>query len=94
MNSRGMIGLVILNLGFQLGIITQPLFTILAIMDLVTTLIAPPLFLKFLGESALVDLRRENEMRGTSINSDTDLAGGILIESVQNDSRELAGATI
>jgi Kef-type K+ transport system membrane component KefB len=62
MNSRGMIGLVILNLGFQLGLITQPLFTVLAIMDLVTTVIAPPLFLKFLGTSALVDLRTENVM--------------------------------
>lgn len=44
MNARGLIELIILNIGLQHGIITPTLFTMMVIMAIVTTLIASPLF--------------------------------------------------
>lgn len=44
MNSRGLMGLIILNIGLQAGVITVPFYTIMALMSLVTTLMMPPLF--------------------------------------------------
>lgn len=46
MNSRGMMGLIILNIGLQQKIITTELFTIMVITAIVTTVMAPPLFRK------------------------------------------------
>lgn len=44
MNSRGLMELILLNIGLQQGIITPTLFTMLVIMAIVTTLMASPLF--------------------------------------------------
>ena len=44
MNARGLMELIILNIGYERGIITQTLFSIMVIMALVTTLMATPLF--------------------------------------------------
>jgi len=44
MNSRGLMELILLNIGLQQGIITPVLFTILVIMAIVTTLMATPIF--------------------------------------------------
>lgn len=44
MNARGLIELIMLNIGLQEHIITPTLFTMLVIMAIVTTLIASPLF--------------------------------------------------
>jgi Kef-type K+ transport system membrane component KefB len=44
MNSRGLIELIMLNIGLQEHIITPTLFTILVIMAIVTTLFASPVF--------------------------------------------------
>jgi Kef-type K+ transport system membrane component KefB len=44
MNARGMMELILLNIGLERGIITPTLFTIMVIMALVTTLMATPLF--------------------------------------------------
>mgnify|MGYP006272779915 CR=1 FL=1 len=43
MNTRGMVELIVLNLGLDLGVISPTLFTMLVIMALVTTFIATPL---------------------------------------------------
>ena len=43
MNTRGLIELVILNVGLDLGVISPPLFSMLVIMALVTTLMTSPL---------------------------------------------------
>ena len=43
MNTRGLVELIILNIGMELGIISQPLFTLLVIMALVTTCMTQPL---------------------------------------------------
>jgi len=44
MNTRGLMELIILNIGYERGIITQTLFSIMVIMAVVTTLMATPLF--------------------------------------------------
>jgi Kef-type K+ transport system membrane component KefB len=43
MNTRGLMQLVILNLGFELGVINQALFSMLVVMALVTTFLTTPL---------------------------------------------------
>jgi K+:H+ antiporter len=44
MNARGLMELIILNIGYERGIITQTLFSVMVIMALVTTFLATPLF--------------------------------------------------
>lgn len=44
MNARGLIELILLNIGLQAGIITPTLFSILVIVAIVTTLMATPIF--------------------------------------------------
>jgi Kef-type K+ transport system membrane component KefB len=44
MNARGLMELILLNIGLQHGIITPTLFTIMVIMAVVTTLMASPVF--------------------------------------------------
>jgi Kef-type K+ transport system membrane component KefB len=48
MNTRGLTEIVVLSIGLQLGIITPTLFTVMVLMALATTLMAPPL-LRLLG---------------------------------------------
>ncbi len=42
MNTRGLVELIVLNIGLDLGVITPRLFTMLVIMALVTTLMTAP----------------------------------------------------
>ncbi len=44
MNSRGLMELIIINIGLQRGIITPTLFTIMVIMAILTTLMTSPVF--------------------------------------------------
>ena len=44
MNARGLMELIIINIGLQAGLIKPGLFTILVIMAILTTLMATPLF--------------------------------------------------
>jgi Kef-type K+ transport system membrane component KefB len=44
MNARGLIELILLNIGLQAGIITPTLFTILVFVAIITTLMATPIF--------------------------------------------------
>jgi Kef-type K+ transport system membrane component KefB len=50
MNARGLIEIIILNIGLDLGILTPRLFTMFVIMAVVTTLAAGPAFLFFTEE--------------------------------------------
>ncbi len=43
MNARGLVELVILNVGLEIGVISPPLFTMMVLMALVTTVITTPL---------------------------------------------------
>ena len=56
MNARGMMELILLNIGLQRGLITPTLFTILVLMAIGTTLMTGPLF-------ALLERRRLAERR-------------------------------
>jgi Kef-type K+ transport system membrane component KefB len=49
MNARGLMELIILNIGLQRGIISEGLFATLVIMAVVTTLMASPLFERLVG---------------------------------------------
>lgn len=44
MNARGLMELIMLNVGLERGLITEELFTMLVVMAIVTTLMAAPIF--------------------------------------------------
>jgi Kef-type K+ transport system membrane component KefB len=52
MNARGLMELIIINIGLQRGIISEGLFATLVIMAVVTTLMASPLFDRLVGSEA------------------------------------------
>lgn len=58
MNARGLMELIILNIGLERGIITPTLFTILVFMAIATTLMATPMFNLFCRSTDGSDLRR------------------------------------
>ncbi|HEX8420788.1 MAG TPA: cation:proton antiporter, partial [Sphingomonas sp.] len=49
MNSRGLMELIIINIGLQKGIIGPTLFSMLVLMAIITTVMATPLFELFYG---------------------------------------------
>ena len=51
MNARGLMELILLNIGLERGIITQGLFSIMVFMAIVTTLSATPMFELVLGKN-------------------------------------------
>jgi Kef-type K+ transport system membrane component KefB len=60
MNARGLMELILLNIGLQAGLITPTLFTILVFMAITTTLMATPLFEMVYGR------HRRQEFLGTA----------------------------
>ena len=52
MNTRGLMELIALNIGYDLGILSQRIFTMLVIMALVTTIMTGPLLVLFGGRRA------------------------------------------
>lgn len=52
MNSRGLMELIIINIGLQAGVIGPALFSMLVLMAVVTTLMASPLFERVYGRQA------------------------------------------
>ena len=49
MNARGLMELIVINIGLQRGIILEGLFATLVIMAVLTTLMASPLFERLVG---------------------------------------------
>jgi Kef-type K+ transport system membrane component KefB len=49
MNARGLMELIIINIGLQRGIISEGLFAVLVIMAVITTLMASPVFERLVG---------------------------------------------
>lgn len=49
MNARGLMELIIINIGLQKGIISSEIFAMLAIMAVITTLMASPIFERLVG---------------------------------------------
>ena len=60
MNTRGLVELIVLNIGLDLGVITPRLFAMLVIMALVTTMMTAPLLTKILGKLTR-EWRMENQ---------------------------------
>ena len=60
MNTRGLIELVILNAGLELGILSPQLFTMMVIMALVTTFMTTPILIamKIGPHQSYADTRR------------------------------------
>jgi Kef-type K+ transport system membrane component KefB len=58
LNTRGLVELVILNIGLDLGILSPALFSIMVLMALVTTLITTPL-LNWIHPEASTNARSE-----------------------------------
>ncbi len=52
MNARGLMELIIINIGLQRGLIGPTLFSMLVLMTIVTTLMASPLFELVYGRKA------------------------------------------
>jgi Kef-type K+ transport system membrane component KefB len=52
MNSRGLMELIIINIGLQKGVIGPTLFSMLVLMAIVTTVMASPLFEVVYGKKA------------------------------------------
>jgi Kef-type K+ transport system membrane component KefB len=53
MNTRGLMELIVLNIGYDLGILSLRIFTMLVIMALVTTIMTGPLVI-FLGKTRMI----------------------------------------
>mgnify|MGYP001589272409 CR=1 FL=1 len=56
MNTRGLMELIVLNLGLDLGVITPTVFTMLVLMALVTTFATTPLLDLILGKHGFADV--------------------------------------
>lgn len=66
MNARGLMELIIINIGLQRGVIGPALFSMLVLMAIVTTLMASPLFEAFYGRKA----RERGELGALTENED------------------------
>ena len=65
MNTRGLVEIIVLNIGFDLGILTPPIFAMLVLMALVTTFMTSPL-VSWIGWVQRRALRaRSSEMTAT-----------------------------
>lgn len=58
MNARGLMELIVLNIGLGMGVISPTLFSMLVVMAIATTMSAAPLLSLFLGPEARRSLRR------------------------------------
>jgi Kef-type K+ transport system membrane component KefB len=65
MNSRGLMELIIINIGLQKGIIGPTLFSMLVLMAIVTTMMAGPLFERVYGR----DARKSGELAALDTHS-------------------------
>ncbi len=64
MNARGLMELILLNIGLQQGIITPTLFTMLVLMAIVTTLMSSPLFELVAGRDPHIRAAVEGRVEG------------------------------
>lgn len=59
MNARGLMELIILNIGLERGVISPVLFSIMVVMAILTTLMSTPLFNMTYGNPTLTPTKRE-----------------------------------
>jgi Kef-type K+ transport system membrane component KefB len=65
MNTRGLMELIVINVGFDLGVITAKMFTMLVIMAIVSTVITTPALRRYLSRAGPLPLaaRSPNTIR-------------------------------
>jgi hypothetical protein len=65
MNTRRLVELVVLNIGYDIGILTPKIFTMLVIMAIVTTMMTGPLLRLFriVGANAATGDLRTDDIR-------------------------------
>lgn len=56
MNTRGLVELIVLNIGLDLGVLTPRLFTMLVVMALVTTMMTSPILMALLKKRPWVEV--------------------------------------
>jgi Kef-type K+ transport system membrane component KefB len=61
MNARGLMELIIINIGLQRGVISEGLFATLVIMAVITTLMASPVFDRLVGEQTAARRATESQ---------------------------------
>jgi Kef-type K+ transport system membrane component KefB len=66
MNTRGLMELVLLNIGLQIGVISSSVYTMLVVMTIVTTGMTSPL-LKVLGPAGLVGRPAQSLSRASDL---------------------------
>jgi Kef-type K+ transport system membrane component KefB len=67
MNARGLMELIIINIGLQKGVISESLFAMLVIMAVLTTLMASPIFDLLVGKNAEAVQMRNPEIDSASV---------------------------
>ncbi|MEQ1903659.1 MAG: cation:proton antiporter [Pirellulaceae bacterium] len=67
MNARGLMELIIINIGLQKGVISESLFAMLVIMAVLTTLMASPIFDLLVGKNAEAVQTRNSEIDSASL---------------------------
>ena len=61
MNTRGLMELIVLNVGLELGVISQTLFTMMVLMALATTIATTPILLRLISSSTVAAVIDRNE---------------------------------
>src|SRR5581483_12492306 len=78
MNTRGLMELVILNIGLDIGVISPALFSMMVLMALVTTFMTTPILrlicAKELEESEAQFLAKAAQAQGLGINEESSVA--------------------
>jgi Kef-type K+ transport system membrane component KefB len=54
MNTRALMELIVINVGYDLGVISQKMFTMLVIMAITSTVVTTPALRYFLSRSSLM----------------------------------------
>ncbi|HET9704882.1 MAG TPA: cation:proton antiporter [Vicinamibacterales bacterium] len=60
MNTRGLVELIVLNIGLDLGVLSPRLFTMLVMMAVVTTMMTSPILMSLLRKRPWVNLTRQS----------------------------------
>jgi Kef-type K+ transport system membrane component KefB len=85
MNTRGLTELIVLNIGFELGLISSALFTMLVLMALVTTFMAGPALRLLDPRGELSEAPEEELRRATVAQPATAMVEGSIIVAPQDD---------
>jgi hypothetical protein len=72
LNMRGLICLIVLNIGLDLKIFNTPIFSMMVVMALVNTLLPMPMFDWFCPQEMFA---KSSEEKSSSIARDLDLSG-------------------